>query len=1078
MTTPATPSANSPNRLIRASAGTGKTFQLANQYIARLRATPHPERIFASTFTRKAAAEILERILKTLAEAALDPDKLKLLSQHLGSEPLTQEECLDLLARMTRNLHRVRISTLDSFFSQLARSFSLELGLPPGWRIIDPLEETQLRTVALEQFLSTQPQADIVRLMHLLEKGDAGRRVTSLLHDAVTTFYGVFRESTPAAWQQLPQPPLTPKEELERVDDFLNVFGAKLREDQPKWKNWHAAIDAVLGILRDGRWHEFIGITLAQKVHYQEEKYDRRPIPDDVREAVDVLLRHATAMVLREMAGQLHGTWDLLDRFHRVLADRLEEARASTFSEVTLALARRNETLRPELVEYRLDAGIEHLLLDEFQDTSLMQWAVIRPLARRVIGMEGGSFFCVGDPKQSIYRWRGGAPALFDTLAGDLGSLGEDSLTRSFRSSQAVIDCVNAIFRGIGRHTNLGEAEPVVQSWVKRFPEHSTRWSDAERAGYVTLEASGADEEFHDFLVRRVRDLHTEAPRASIGILVRENNTVAAVARTLRLHGIPASEEGGNTPIDCLAVRLILTLLHLADHPGDSAAAFAIAHSPLGPVLNLTQDSADEEIDRLAAALRRQLAEEGYGRCIDRWARVLAPVCDPRGVARLRQLVDLAFSYDADATLRPGDFVELVENRKLEQPSTAPIRVMTIHQAKGLQFDIVVLAELDIPLVKKTPSYVTGAESPVVPPQTIVHYCNKETQSLLPEELQKIFRASREAVFDEAMCVLYVALTRGIHALHMLVSPTPGNEKTLKLTQANLIRAALLDGAPIQPSSVPYRHGDPNWLVRTPHLQARPDQEAQSVQSKSSAEPLTIRLAPAASDRLKAAERITPSGKKTKSGVPLSQFLRPGDSFALSRGSLIHAWLERITWREESPLSDSELRRIALPLGVPDHLLATAIREFREMLQSGETAALLSRDAAGNPANLPFPPAIVRDLTAGPVEPVVRNERRFLVPDGGQVISGSIDRLVLYCRDGRALAADIIDYKTDGLDGLSAKETASRREHYHEQLRLYCRAVSILYDLPPERIAARLVMLGSGTIDRLQPARPPAKRRK
>ena len=134
MTSTELPAVKDRNILIRASAGTGKTLQLAERYISLLRDT-HPERILATTFTRKAAAEILQRILLRLAsddaetESTLTPEEL--------------QSRRNLLRELTRKLHRVHIGTLDSFFINVGSAISLELGLPTGWRIIDEHERAQ-----------------------------------------------------------------------------------------------------------------------------------------------------------------------------------------------------------------------------------------------------------------------------------------------------------------------------------------------------------------------------------------------------------------------------------------------------------------------------------------------------------------------------------------------------------------------------------------------------------------------------------------------------------------------------------------------------------------------------------------------------------------------------------------------------------------------------------------------------------------------------------------------------------------------------------------------------------------------
>ena len=190
---------NPPHVVIRASAGTGKTFQLSNRYIQLLHLGATPDRILATTFTRKAAAEIIQRIIVRLADAAVDDGACKELGGHIGvhgqNSPWHPQRCQQLLRQTLHNLHRIRIDTLDSFFAQIARSFSLDLGLPVGWNMMDELEERQLRGHAIDTLLQGDSANDISRLMNLMAKGDAegwarapGARVESSLETTGTVF--------------------------------------------------------------------------------------------------------------------------------------------------------------------------------------------------------------------------------------------------------------------------------------------------------------------------------------------------------------------------------------------------------------------------------------------------------------------------------------------------------------------------------------------------------------------------------------------------------------------------------------------------------------------------------------------------------------------------------------------------------------------------------------------------------------------------------------------------------------------------------------------------------------------------
>src|SRR5207245_316806 len=108
-----------------------------------------PDAILATTFTRKAAGEIFDRVLERLAEAAADAAEAQRLAEQIGLEELTPQDLVALLRRTLCNLHRVRIGTLDSFYISLARAFTLELGLPAGWLVCQPVDDDALRQEAL-----------------------------------------------------------------------------------------------------------------------------------------------------------------------------------------------------------------------------------------------------------------------------------------------------------------------------------------------------------------------------------------------------------------------------------------------------------------------------------------------------------------------------------------------------------------------------------------------------------------------------------------------------------------------------------------------------------------------------------------------------------------------------------------------------------------------------------------------------------------------------------------------------------------------------------------------------------------
>jgi ATP-dependent helicase/nuclease subunit A len=198
--------------------------------------------------------------------------------------------------------------------------------------------------------------------------------------------------------------------------------------------------------------------------------------------------------------------------------------------------------------------------------------------------------------------------------------------------------------------------------------------------------------------------------------------------------------------------------------------------------------------------------------------------------------------------------------------------------------------------------------------------------------------------------------------------------------------------------------------------------------------------------------------------VKLSSVLKLGDSVGVDRGTLFHAWLERTPWLEEGPPPDSELKRIAEVLGAKPLDVDRFVSQFRLMLQLPGVSDLLSRRCYHSPEGLPFSPRVRAELAAGTCELDLDQERKFSVIDGGQLISGSIDRLVLIRRHGQVAAADIIDFKTDALSGDEESAVQDKVAAYRDQMRSYARAVGLMYQLAPERIATRLVMLATGQV--------------
>jgi ATP-dependent exoDNAse (exonuclease V) beta subunit len=1052
-----------PNTLIRASAGTGKTFQLSNRFLALLDHDAPLDQILATTFTRKAAGEILDRILLRLADAALDLQACEELGSHLHDPELTRTRCRRMLAAATRNLHRLRVSTLDAFFAKIASSFSLELGLPPGWRIVDELQDAQMRAEAIEAVIAQDSAADVLTLMHLLTKGEAKRGIGDLLRDTVNQVYSVFCETTPEAWSSAPRYRYV-------TDERMAEAISTLRQMEFPSKFQRTACNKDLDAVERGDWEKFIKFGLAAKIASGGTTFQRKEIPECALKEYRALLHHARATLLGHVANQTEAAYKVLKKFHTEYERLKTERRALRFEDITRRLADAAMLEDGQRIAFRLDAAVSHLLLDEFQDTSLHQWCVLRPFARRAAsGVGGSSFFCVGDVKQAIYGWRGGVAEIFDALENELERLRRTSLNQSFRSSAPVIETVNRVFTRLLQHSHLEHYEPAVHEWCKQFETHST--SQADLPGHVTLAVSpapGEDEsadDVHDlWCARRIADLVREAPGFTVGVLVRTNIRVGRLIHLLRELGLHASEEGGNPVTDSAAVEAALSLFRLADHPGDTIARFHVANSPFAGEFELRDWRDSGAVARLAQSLRRRLLEHGYGATVDAIARILAPHGSDRDRSRLAQLVELAYRYQEQATLRARDFVRFVEHQKVADPVAADVRVMTVHQAKGLEFDIVVLPELDANLVGQPGWFVVGRPDPTSPVDRVCRYTNQNIQELLPREFQEMFEADIAHSVRESLCVLYVALTRPVHALHMIVKAGPAASKNPAKTFAGLLRASLADGKSLSPETTVYAFGDPKWF----HHTAGGRETASEVEAgfAAPAAPLRIELKKTPVRR-RHLERKPPSSLEGGKRIKLSDVFGRENMAAIQRGLVMHAWLAQIEWLDpKSPGGgiphDDALRRIGNEAAETAIDLDPLIAEFRGMLDKPAVAAAMRRETYRNsPEQLGMAADVLAEIQSAALRLTVQNERRFAVREGDAVVLGHVDRLVLLHDGAKLVAADVIDFKTDVLP--SKKSFKDRVAFYRPQLEAYRRSLAKTLRLTPDRIAARMLFLDAGT---------------
>ncbi len=1061
----------SSNVVIRASAGTGKTYQLTNRYIQLLFDGVPPEQIVASTFTRKAAGEILERVLLRLALAVQEPGALRELSAAVD-RPITVERAQQLLDELVSHLHRVRITTLDSFFSRIGHSAALEVGLPLGWTILDEHQDEQFKRLALGELLNSENPADLERLVLLINQGGADRPVAARLERIISELYPIYQDSPRSAWDMPIVGRRMSHKELAKVHETLEQ--SKSTSD----KRLQEALTKDLERLEKEQWETMVETGLLAAVLRGQTTYYRKELPKPILRAYLQLADHVRARLTEQWRAQTMATYELLERFDHHYRQCIYRSHAVGFDDITLCLARNLSENKVDLALFRIDSPIHHLLIDEFQDTSPPQWRVLEPFTRWALSQgKNGSFWCVGDVKQAIYGWRGGCAAIFDVVQQRIESLQSRSLTTSYRSAQPIIDIVNRIFQNIKEAVkNLGKSgevsEPTrraIDDWSQQFEPHTTVKRDTP--GYVVMEVSPSDSVTDDScdetdgaekpairpsLVRAaecVEQWLKQAPGFCIGVLTRTNQAVAETIYELRRRRIAASEEGGNPLTDAAPVTVILSLLQLVDNPGHLPARYHVATSPLGAAIKYTDWRSDEAALDLSQRIRADLCNDGYGPVMRRLVQHILDAVDDREASRLLQFVNAAYEFQSQATLRPAEFVQWIEQRRAADPKSAPVRVMTIHQAKGLEFDIVVLPELDFPLKQRPPYCVVQRKDGTGPVERVCVYRRAELQEILPEAYQKTFAEDEYRRVIESLCLMYVAITRAVHVLHIIVPPRTGN-RTWEATPVGLLRMALVENAPLEPKQVVFEHGDARWYRHTVSAKA-----AESV----IVPPTPIRFGRAPEAPL----YTSPSRLQGHRRIKATHVLSDDRARALAWGSAMHVLFQYVHWYEDFRYDEPALRRALCTFAYSSGLKLDQDRlleVFRHALSHPDLQRALSRSSyeAARPWWSSDPDG------SRTVRWEVFTERRVLGKWQNQLLSGSIDRLILGRQEGRVLAADILDYKTDSLESDVPAAVQRLVEYYRPQQEAYRALIQELYQLSRAAVRVRLLFVPSGPVVTLE----------
>ncbi len=777
--------------VINASAGSGKTYQLVNRILALLERGVLPEKICATTFTKKAAAEISARLYRSLADAVLARKEVA----------LSHERAMSLIIEMTRGGKAPKIATLDSFFSLAVKSFALELGLPPDWKVIDEAEQAELIETLCDDLILNGDNLKASALIRIVKNDRAERSIHKELVKEISRGLSHWRagalvpDDRIKAWSWPHQNKAcqnkasqnresSNRKDLESLREAIRSAQIPMNKDGKSANlRFASAKAALLQKLEYRALREVIDGGLIQSLLDGKTSFSGVEIPEELRHALEDLIELIREEMHSDLCYKALATYELLSWFDDAYLRHIRSHGLLSYDDLKLVFNLGATSDWPELLALRLDAKFDHLLFDEFQDTSVQQWNFFQIFIDEILSgaTTGKSLFVVGDNKQAIYGWRGGVKELFQKVSELVLQSGGNiiSLSQSYRSSPAVINFVNQVFSNL-HNTKIGKDYPVIASkWQEDFVTHKPAQTTLQgQIGVITVEP--------DERINRVIDTAVELLQSGeaedIGILARTNKELRALAMAFDERGVNVSQEGGACLEDeplCIALTNLLLLL---DHQGDSEAALLLSLSVLGAELGFTDYADLDAINSLCDKLRGNIERVGLYSVISSITHPLRKKLSSRDRSVLDEILNVILCHEDQIGPRVSSIVRKIRKHKFEERRAERIRLLTAHSAKGLEFDVVLALELEGAMLRNQYSFLVHSPDPLSPPQRIVRYEKREVRALFPD-LEALVVAEKAKNFDEALSVLYVLLTRAKRGIFLFLHPKPKTTSFQSLLQ-------------------------------------------------------------------------------------------------------------------------------------------------------------------------------------------------------------------------------------------------------------------------------------------------------
>jgi len=1053
---------------VSANAGAGKTHVLIERVARLLLAGAEPERILCLAFTKAAAAEMANRLNERLGGWVLATNsKLAHSLEEIGTEAIDGALIANarrLFARALETPGGLKIQTIHAFCERLLKRFPIEAGLSPNFEVLDELSADDLLREASEHVLAAVTTGARMDLRQPLARvaGSGEEALSKIVKDlasdrsALQRFLDVAEKAGGAealVCKALDIPPGETAEKIKTaairaipVDDLRAVAHALeggSSKDQDRAQKIAEFLDATDKV---AAFHAYLAAFFTQK-DTPTASLATKPLQKKVPTLETVLRQEQTR--LGEVRARMKAceaamdTWAALTVGGAALDRYAALKRARAALDYDDLIARTADLLRGRdaaaWVLYKLDGGLDHILVDEAQDTSPEQWQVIAALAEEFFAGRGArenlrTIFAVGDEKQSIFSFQGADPDAFDVMrrhfaervdaAGRL--FATPALERSYRSTKPILALVDRVFaheeqrRALSRSATplhhvlerAGQAG-LVELWPTEKPERTEKpnpWYVPVDYVSPTSSLARLARRVADHIARLIKNerllsLDRPVKAGDIIVLVRRRNAfVDTLIRLLKVKGIPVAGSDRLMLTEHIAVMDLMAAGAFALLPEDDLTLATVLRSPL---CGLSEDElfdlahgrpgtlwdalrgkvgTSPSLDSAHALLSGLLARADFDTPFSLYARLLGSEGGRKAlVSRLGEdandpideFLARALHYERLHPPSLQGFLHWLEAGSTEikrdmEHGRDEVRVMTVHGAKGLQANVVILPDTCGPPYRPAARLLKADGN-------ILHWSPRAADA--PPQVARVradIQAREEA---EHLRLLYVALTRARDRLYVCGYETK-NGRPENSWHALVERALTEIGVPFSPYA-----GATGYRLESPQ-EKDPDRADETLAEAFKAETVpnwVFQAAPAPTIQA----TFTPSRLIEDTDEPpvLSPLTRDMALARYGRGRLIHKLLELL------PTLPPDARAAAARkfLARPTHGLT---REAQQEIASVALGVLEAADFAA----FFVPESRAEAAIVGNVTIAGRNFR----------VNGIVDRLALV--NGRVL---VIDYKTN-----------------------------------------------------------------